>query len=123
MTRRERDLKRLLHEVAEPYQAAVRVEHTGRHLRATFSIGACSRFIAIALTPSDHRFHRNVRRDARRALNQLPRALPPAPRVAAPLCPHARTGGAPPFAVTASTPRRADVLGMPYLERNRKWQR
>jgi hypothetical protein len=72
MTRHQRDLTRLLHEVAEPYGAAVSVEKTnGGHYRASFTIGGQTRFIVASSSPSDFRAYYKVRADARRVLTQL----------------------------------------------------
>jgi hypothetical protein len=69
--RRMRDLRRLLEATAEPYGATIRIEHSGRHLRCTFTIGARQGYIVTSFTPSDWRFHRKVERDARRMLHSL----------------------------------------------------
>jgi hypothetical protein len=72
MTRRYRDLLRLLQTEAESYSASVVIERTnGGHMRSTFSVGARTAFIIVSNSPSDWRVHRKVRADARRALRTL----------------------------------------------------
>jgi hypothetical protein len=72
MNRRLRDLQRLLADEAAPYAARVRIEKTnGSHVKSTFSIGVRKAFIVSAYTPSDWRFARKVRADARRVLRNL----------------------------------------------------
>lgn len=70
--RRIRDLRRLLESLAEPYRAAVVVEHTrGNHLRGTFTMGAQQAFIITGFSPSDWRVARKVKAAARRTLREL----------------------------------------------------
>jgi hypothetical protein len=77
--RRIRDLRRLLQTVAEPYGAAVVVEHTrGNHLRGVFTIGTRQTSIITAHTPSDWRVSRKVQSDARRKLRALCGSASPA---------------------------------------------
>jgi hypothetical protein len=73
MTRRIRDLYRLLAVEAEPYGATVRVERTnGGHLKCIFSVGEHEVFVVTSFSPSSTwRFGRHVRADARRALRSL----------------------------------------------------
>jgi hypothetical protein len=71
MTRRYRDLLRLLRVEAAAYGACVWIEQTnGSHLRATFSRGGERRFIIMSLSPRS-RDDLVVRADARRALRTL----------------------------------------------------
>jgi hypothetical protein len=71
-SRRIRDLRRLIEAEAQVYDARFRIMQTGRdHLRIVFSQGANHAFIITASTPSDWRYCRKVRADARRALRNL----------------------------------------------------
>jgi hypothetical protein len=72
MTRRNRDLLRLLQAEAGAVGATVWIERTGgNHLKAIFSRGGARTFIIMALTPSCRRSNLNVRTSARHALRTL----------------------------------------------------
>lgn len=70
--RRERDLRRRLLVLAEPFGAKVAIDHTGaNHLRATVSRGARYVTLYFALTPSDVRNDLNETAYARRKLRSI----------------------------------------------------
>ena len=76
VSRRIRDLSRLLEGLAEPYGATVLVEQTnGGHLRGVFTLGARQVFIITGFSPSDWRVNRKVKATARRTLRELAGAL------------------------------------------------
>jgi hypothetical protein len=80
VTRRIRDLYKLLKAAAEPFGATVEIERTnGDHLRATFAIGTRRTFIITGLSPSDWRVNREVRANARRVLRSLAAPMGHAP--------------------------------------------
>jgi hypothetical protein len=67
-----RDLHRLCQAEAEPFGAAVRIEHTGHgHLKAIFAVGVRTAFVITSSTSGCWRRDLMVRADARRALRTL----------------------------------------------------
>ncbi len=72
MTRRHRDLLRLLRGIAAPYGAGITIEQTnGNHWRATFTVGTRSAFVITGSTTRDWRERQEVRAMARRVLREL----------------------------------------------------
>ena len=72
-SRRIRDLRRLLEDVAAPFGATVAIERTnGDHLRGVLTIGERHACIVMSASPhSEWRQSRCVTRDAKRALRGL----------------------------------------------------
>jgi hypothetical protein len=70
VTRRERDLRRLLQSVADAHGATVEIEDTGGHFKAHFKLGGGSRFITISRSPRVC-VDAKIRSDAKRALRFL----------------------------------------------------
>jgi len=69
--RRGRDLHRLLAVEAEPYGAAVCVEHANGGYLKGITVNGREAFVIASLTPGPQRCDRHVRADARRVLRSL----------------------------------------------------
>jgi len=78
MTRRIRDLRRMLKTVAGDFGASVTLEMThGQHLRATFMVGNRRGCVIASATPSDRWFaDQKTKADARRLLRELTQVSP-----------------------------------------------
>jgi hypothetical protein len=72
VTRRERDLKRRLLALAEPFGASVDIKRTGGgHLCATFKHGVAHIDVYLAWSPSDYRAEKNAAAFVRRTLRTI----------------------------------------------------
>lgn len=68
MNKRFKEVREL---VSREFDGDFLVEHSGKHIRITLTMGQASRMLFTGLTPSDRRSHHKFRRDVRRVVFEL----------------------------------------------------